>query len=133
MGLIGNVEQHQPITDDQSFSTSVLTLPLSPPLTTAVHTFFRSFRTATPWSDSLVSCTLDRPPQTKDDSVQKHCSIVSDLSHLKKSQFKRRWRHWRPYYTANYQLVMNLRGGNLGFELVYGGMKYGVAQMEFDG
>ncbi|KAI9763900.1 MAG: hypothetical protein M1840_009012 [Geoglossum simile] len=102
--------QHQPVTDDHVFT----------------YAFSRHFNTLTPWSDALVSSTADHPPSRYDpSSVHKHGTIISDLTHLKKSKFKRKWRKWRPYYVAEYELVMSLKGGDLGFALAWGGRTWG--------
>ncbi|KAH0558375.1 hypothetical protein GP486_004965 [Trichoglossum hirsutum] len=110
-------KQHQPVTDDHTFS----------------YAFSRHFRTVTPWTDTLVSCEADRPPTRYDPAVvRKHCNIVSDLTHLKKSRFSRRWKNWRPYYMAEYELVMNLKNNNLGFALHYKGNRYGATNVNVD-
>ncbi|KAI9773266.1 MAG: hypothetical protein M1839_002178 [Geoglossum umbratile] len=103
------IRKHQSVTDDHAFN----------------YTFSRHFRTLTPWSDSLVSSDADQPPSRFGSSVRKHCTIISDLTHLKKSRFKRKWRNWRPYYVAEYELVMSLKGGHLGFALAWGGKRWG--------
>ncbi|KAI9703752.1 MAG: hypothetical protein M1836_007522 [Candelina mexicana] len=110
------IRKNQPMADNEVFK----------------HAFFRHFKRVLPWSDSLVSCPLDHAPLRWDDSVHKHCTIRSDLTHLKKNKFKRKWKHWRPYYTANYELVMEVGGANLKFGLEYAGTRYGVADVEFD-
>ncbi|KAH0541830.1 hypothetical protein FGG08_003713 [Glutinoglossum americanum] len=109
------IRKHQPVTDDHTFS----------------YAFSRHFSTVTPWTDTLVSCDADQPPPRHDPTiVRKHCAIISDLTHLKKSNFKRRWRNWRPYYAAEYELIMNLKNNNLGFALQYKGKKYGAANVD---
>ena len=65
--------------------------------------------------------------------VQRHCFITSDLTHLKKSaHFQRRRRWFRRYYTANYDLVMGVKNNNLTISLEHGGLRYGVAKVEFE-
>ena len=97
------------------------------------HAFSRHFRAVEPWVDSLVSSTEQIPPQrATDPSVHKHCTITSDLTHLPKRLFKRRWRKLVPYYTADYELLLQLRGNELCMALQYGGREYGIAQVEFE-
>ena len=97
------------------------------------HSFSRHFRSVEPWIDSLVSSTLEVPPQRANDpSVHKHCTITSDLTHLPKKMFKRRWRKFVPYYTADYELLLQLRGNELCMALQYGGREFGLAQVEFE-
>ena len=96
------------------------------------HAFKRNFKHLTPWVDVLVSSTDDVPPVRWEHSVEKHCTITSDLTSLKKSYFDRRWRKWRKYYVANYDLVMGVRNDFLSIWLEYNGQKYGVASVEFE-
>lgn len=97
------------------------------------HTFSRDFRRLMPWVDSLVSSNLEVPPQRcSDPSVQKHCTITSDLTYLKKRSFRRRWKKIIPYYSADYDLLLQLKGNNLAMALQYNGKEYGVAQIEFE-
>ncbi|KAI9683419.1 MAG: hypothetical protein M1829_005491 [Trizodia sp. TS-e1964] len=110
------IRKNQPMGEDEKFS----------------HSFYRPFRKCLPWEDSLVSCELDVPPLRWDSSVTKHCTIKSDLTHLHKSNFKRKWKNWRRYYTANYNLVIRVNGAKLNFELSYNNQTYGVASVEFD-
>ena len=92
------------------------------------HSFSRHFRNVDPWVDSLVSSTAAIPPQrASDPSVHKHCTITSDLTHLPKNMFKRRWRRLVPYYTADYELLLQLRGNELSMALNYAGRDYGIA------
>ncbi|KAI9821960.1 MAG: hypothetical protein M1827_002542 [Pycnora praestabilis] len=131
------IRKNQPMADDEHFT----------------YAFTRHFKSLVPWKDTLVSSTLDVPPTRWDPSptdtasspttttasketVHKHCTIQSDLTHLKKEKkkhFKRRWKNWSRYYTANYQLDMGLERGSLAFKLVMGGRTYGVGSVEFDG
>ncbi|KAI9842642.1 MAG: hypothetical protein M1837_007009 [Sclerophora amabilis] len=111
------IRRNQPVSDEQKFS----------------HTFYRHFKDVKPWRDCLVSCVADIPPAQWDQAVHKHCTIQSDLSSLDKSRFKRKWRDWKRYYTASYELVMNLRNNNLSFELRFRGSTFGIASVEFDG
>lgn len=65
--------------------------------------------------------------------MQRHCIITSDLTRLKKSQnFERRWRKFRRYYTADYELVMGVGNNNLTIALEHRGKKYGVADVQFE-
>jgi hypothetical protein len=65
--------------------------------------------------------------------VQKHCVITSDLTALnKRDNFQRRWRRFRRYYTANYDLVMGVKNNNLTISLEHRGRKYGVADVQFE-
>ena len=80
----------------------------------------------------LVSSSLDIPPTRWDSSVNKHCTITSDLISLSKKNFDVRLRHWKRYYTANYELVINVRNNNLTIWLEHNGKLYGVASVEFD-
>ncbi|KAI9865698.1 MAG: hypothetical protein M1813_002156 [Trichoglossum hirsutum] len=111
------IRKHQPVTDDHTFS----------------YAFSRHFKTVTPWTDTLVSSDADQPPTRHDPAiVHKHCNIISDLTHLKKSKFTRRWQNWKPYYVAEYELIMNLKNNNLGFALQYNGTRYGAANVNVD-
>ena len=97
------------------------------------HTFSRNFKHLTPWIDSLVSSTEEVPPQrVHDPSVHRHCTITSDLSHLKKKKFKRKWRKLSSYYVADYDLLLQLKGNHLALALEYMGQQYGVANVDFE-
>ena len=97
------------------------------------HGFYRHFKELTVWTDNLVSSTLDNPPSRWESSVQKHCTITSDLTHLsKRSNFQRKWRKLTRYYTANYDLVLSMRNNKLTISLEYKGKEYGVAGVQFD-
>ncbi|KAI9759750.1 MAG: hypothetical protein M4579_002135 [Chaenotheca gracillima] len=111
------IRKNQPVTDEQKFS----------------HKFFRHFTEIKPWRDCLVSSALDIPPMQWNDAVSKHCTIQSDLTQLDKGRFKHKWKNWKRYYTADYELVMGLRNNNLSFELKFRSQTYGVASVEFDG
>ncbi|KAI9892503.1 MAG: hypothetical protein M1814_001460 [Vezdaea aestivalis] len=97
------------------------------------YSFTRYFRRLSEWNDTLICCDLDIPPTRFDNStVRKLCTIKSDLSHLKKSQFKRKWKGFLPYRVAQYELVMSLKQSNMKFNLEYQGQTYGVSSVEFE-
>jgi hypothetical protein len=96
------------------------------------HDFHRHFRNCVPWESILVSSEADSPPQRKDSTVVNHCTVTSDLSHVSKAMFKRRWRNCRRFYTAEYQLLMSLKGNNIKFELSFSGQTFGVKDVTFD-
>ncbi|MCJ1376934.1 hypothetical protein MMC17_000024 [Xylographa soralifera] len=100
------------------------------------HSFIRNFKQTTLWTDRLVSSTLDVQPtrwSPQDPFVKKHCTITSDLTQLnKKDNFERRWRRFRRYYTAEYDLVMGVKNNNLTILLEHKGQKFGVANVEFE-
>ncbi|KAL8831907.1 MAG: hypothetical protein Q9170_005100 [Blastenia crenularia] len=96
------------------------------------HVFHRDFLYLGPWKDSLVSCTSDPPPSRLEPPVIKLCSITTDLTHLSKKHFARRWRRFQRYYTAHYTLCLGLRDNNLTFSLEFQGRQYSAASVEFD-
>ena len=124
------------MSDDQTFRNDPL--PLTPSsqgtLTFMVgHKFYRHFRHLEVWKDELVSCSLDVPPTREDQSITKLCTVVSDLTYLKKrSSFKRNWSRFKPYYLAYYDIVFHVENNNLRFTLEYNGQNYGVASVEFE-
>ena len=96
------------------------------------HTFVRNFRTLCPWKDCLVSSTKEVAPQRWEDGVVKHCTINSDLTGLSKKNFQKRWRKLQPYYTAKYDLVMNVKNSNLTMSLEFKETRYGIGDVEFE-
>ena len=126
--------QNDIVTDDKRFSERYPTQNIChEKLTSTAHTFTRNFKHLSPWMDSLVSSTLEAPPQrVNDPSVHRHCTITSDLTHLKKKKFKRKWRKLSPYYVADYDLLLQLKGNHLALALEYMGQQYGVANVEFE-
>jgi molecular chaperone DnaK (HSP70) len=66
--------------------------------------FIRNFKKVMVWNDELLVCEADIPPRRMEPSVQKLCTLRTDLQGLKKSQFRRRWKNWRTYYVAEYDL-----------------------------
>ena len=96
------------------------------------HTFYRNFNGLTIWKDSVVSCEADNPPTRLEAPVHKLCIVISDLTHLHlKKNFRRRWKLFRPYYTAAYVIILRVKNNNLTFELEYRDQIYGVADVEF--
>ena len=110
------IRRNQEMTDDSTFR----------------HTFVRNFKTLDPWKDCLVSSTKDVAPQRWQDGVVKHCTVTSDLTSLSKKNFQKRWRRLHHYYTAKYDLVMNVKSSNLTMSLEFKEKRYGVGNIEFE-
>jgi hypothetical protein len=64
--------------------------------------------------------------------VHKHCTITSDLTLADKKVFQKKWRKFRRYSTASYELVMGVKNNNLTISLECGGVRYGVADVQFE-
>lgn len=96
------------------------------------HSFHRDFRHLAVWKDTLVCCTSDAPPSRLEAPVTKLCTITSNLTHLQKKAFTRRWKNFRSYYTAQYTLCIGVQNSNLAFTLEFQGQQYGSASVEFD-
>ena len=74
----------------------------------------------------------DVPPTRLEAPVTRLCTITSDLTHLRKRAFARRWRIFQKYYTARYTLCLGVHNNNLTFKLEFEGQQYGLANIDFD-
>ncbi|KAI5788706.1 hypothetical protein FPQ18DRAFT_343143 [Pyronema domesticum] len=95
--------------------------------------FTRSFRKyGGPWLDAMVACDLDRAPPRITPDVKSLCVITADLASVKKKSYERKWKNWRRYYTARYNLNMRILSGDMEFELIFDGASYGKCKVDFD-
>ncbi|KAL8643779.1 MAG: hypothetical protein Q9226_008127 [Calogaya cf. arnoldii] len=102
------------------------------PLIDLGHGFHRDFRHLAMWTDTLVSCISNEPPTRLEAPVTRLCTITSDLTHLRKRAFARRWRIFQKYYTARYTLCLGVHDNNLTFKFEFEGQQYGLANVDFD-
>ncbi|KAI5807165.1 hypothetical protein EDC01DRAFT_781954 [Geopyxis carbonaria] len=102
---------------------------------TATRHFTRSFRKYSgPWFDALVYCESDTAPSRITPEVKHLCTIETDLSGVKKSEYEKRWKRWSKFYTARYSLDVSVRSGGMMFQLCFKGASYGgVAKVDFEG
>ena len=90
--------------------------------------FCRSFKKYSgPWIDSMVACDLDRPPSRVTRDVKHVCNITADLSSVSKSCYEKKWKNWRKYYIARYNLDLTISSGDMKFELIFKGASFGVS------
>ncbi|KAG0641158.1 hypothetical protein HOY80DRAFT_1114338, partial [Tuber brumale] len=95
--------------------------------------FCRSFKKYSgPWVDSMVACDLDHPPTRVTRDVKHVCNITADLSSVSKSSYEKKWRNWRRFYIARYNLDLSILSGEMKFELIFKGASYGSISVDFD-
>ncbi|PUU81894.1 hypothetical protein B9Z19DRAFT_1042212 [Tuber borchii] len=95
--------------------------------------FCRSFKKYSgPWIDSMVACDLDRPPSRVTRDVKHVCNITADLSSVSKSCYEKKWKNWRKYYIARYNLDLTISSGDMKFELIFKGASFGSISVDFD-
>lgn len=90
--------------------------------------FCRNFRKYSgPWVDTMVSCDLDPPPTRVTKDVRQVCNISADLSHISKSSYEKKWRNWKRFYIARYNLDLSILSGEMKFELMFKGRSLAVS------
>jgi len=75
----------------------------------------------------MVACDLDRPPSRATRDVKHVCNITADLSAVSKSCYERKWKNWRRFYVARYNLDLTISSGDMKFELIFKGASFGVS------
>lgn len=75
----------------------------------------------------MVACDLDRPPSRVTRDVKHVCNITADLSSVSKACYEKKWKNWRRYYIARYNLDLTISSGDMKFELIFKGASFGVS------
>jgi len=88
------------------------------------------------FTDSLVSCDLEYPPDYKfknPSAIETVCTVHSDLSTVPTSKFGcQRNSNGKQYYKIVFDMTMTIVDEVIKFELLYQGTSYGVVTTKFD-
>ncbi|RPB01606.1 actin-like ATPase domain-containing protein [Choiromyces venosus 120613-1] len=95
--------------------------------------FCRTFKKYSgPWVDSMVACDLDRPPSRVTQDVMHICNITADLSSVSKSSYEKKWKGWKKFYIARYNLDLSISSGDMKFELIFRRASFGSITVDFE-
>jgi hypothetical protein len=64
--------------------------------------------------------------------VDSLCRIFSDLRPIPLNNFKRKWKGFKSYYVAEYDIIFTAKSTGITFELQFQGKKFGTGTKHFN-